>query len=80
MSTTDLPALRALGVSKDYGDRPALNPTDFVVADGERMVLIGHNGSGKTTLLKICAGLLDASGGTVEIFGRPTHRADRHRS
>ena len=71
MSTTDLPALRALGVSKDYGDRPALNPTDFVVADGERMVLIGHNGSGKTTLLKICAGLLDASGGTVEIFGRP---------
>lgn len=72
MTTGDLLALRALGVCKDYGDRPALMPTDLTVADGERLVLIGHNGSGKTTLLKISAGLLDASGGTVEIFGRPS--------
>jgi ABC-type branched-subunit amino acid transport system ATPase component len=67
----ELPALRATEVSKDYGDRPALHPVSLVIGEHERVVLIGHNGSGKTTLLRISAGLLDASSGTVEIFGRP---------
>jgi len=64
-----IPALLAKGVAKDYGDRPALTPTDLEIGDGERAVLIGHNGSGKTTLLRIAAGLLDPSEGEVLVHG-----------
>lgn len=70
--TEAIDALVAEGVAKDYGDRPALTPTDLTVADGERVVLIGHNGSGKTTFMRIAAGLLDATAGEVHIHGRPS--------
>ncbi len=35
------------------------------------MALIGHNGSGKTTFLRMAAGLLEPSGGAIELFGHP---------
>ena len=63
--------LQATGLTKDYGDRPALLPTDLRVEPGEQVALIGHNGSGKSTLLKLTAGMLDATGGTVSIAGEP---------
>ena len=56
-------------VSKSYGAAPALDPVSFNIAQGERVALIGHNGSGKTTLIRIAAGLLDASTGSVHIYG-----------
>lgn len=70
--TGELLALQIDNVSKEYGDRPALRPTSLQVRAGERVVLVGHNGSGKTTLLKITAGLLDGSGGSVQVQGRPS--------
>jgi ABC-2 type transport system ATP-binding protein len=66
---TDHPALRAVDISKDYGDGPALHPLTLSVAAGERVALIGHNGSGKTTFLRIAVGLLDADHGRVSLFG-----------
>ncbi len=64
-----IPAVRAVGLAKDYGDLVALAPLDLSIRPGESVVLVGHNGSGKTTLLRLAAGLLEASGGTVEISG-----------
>jgi ABC-2 type transport system ATP-binding protein len=64
-------ALAALGITKEYGDLPALAPLDLRVDPGEAVVLVGHNGSGKTTFLRMCAGLLDATGGQVLIGGQP---------
>ena len=61
--------LRTKGLTKDYGDIVALSPTHLAVGEGEAIALIGHNGSGKTTLLRMCAGLLDASAGTVTVAG-----------
>lgn len=66
---TNTPALRIDGVSKDYGDGPALYPVTFDIPRGERVALIGHNGSGKTTLMRIATGLLESDSGTVSIFG-----------
>jgi ABC-type multidrug transport system ATPase subunit len=62
-------ALLATGLTKTYGDAPALGPVDLEIAIGERVVLVGHNGSGKTTLLRISAGLLDATAGSVTVVG-----------
>src|SRR6185437_285507 len=38
---------------------------------GEFVSFIGPSGCGKSTLLKIVAGLINASGGTVSIGGKP---------
>ena len=59
------------GISKSYGDAPAVGPLDLSVAAGERVVLLGHNGSGKTTLLRMAAGLLEPTAGTASIGGQP---------
>ncbi|HWC67199.1 MAG TPA: ABC transporter ATP-binding protein [Acidimicrobiales bacterium] len=64
-------ALRATGLAKDYGDRPALAPLDVTVEDGQAVALVGHNGSGKTTFLRIASGLLEPTAGTVEVHGHP---------
>lgn len=64
------PALAIEGVSKSYGDAPALQELSLSIQTGERVALIGHNGSGKTTLMRIAAGLLDSTTGTVGINGR----------
>jgi ABC-type multidrug transport system ATPase subunit len=64
-------ALRAAGLAKDYGDRPALAPLDVAVPDGQAVALVGHNGSGKTTFLRIAAGLLEPTAGTIEVHGAP---------
>ncbi|MET0145155.1 MAG: ABC transporter ATP-binding protein [Ilumatobacteraceae bacterium] len=62
-------ALEVTGLSKTYGDAPAVGPLDLAVQIGERVVLLGHNGSGKTTLLRIAAGMLEATEGEISIHG-----------
>ena len=73
-------ALSTHGLTKDYGDRPALEPLDLEVAEGQHIALVGHNGSGKTTLLRMAAGLLDPSGGEVRIMGHPSGSIEARRS
>jgi len=64
-------ALTTSALSKTYGDAPALEPVDIEVAQGERVVLLGHNGSGKTTMLRLVAGLLEPTGGSASVLGYP---------
>jgi len=64
-------ALWAAGLSKEYGDLPALAPLDLTIPEHQSVVLIGHNGSGKTTLLRMAAGVLEPSAGIVELVGHP---------
>ncbi|NBU39012.1 MAG: ATP-binding cassette domain-containing protein, partial [Actinobacteria bacterium] len=65
-------ALDIVGIAKNYGDAPALEPVNLRVEHGERVALIGHNGSGKTTMIRIITGLLDATEGTSTICGHAT--------
>jgi len=60
-------ALTADAVSKEYGERQALQGVSFTAHRGERIAIIGPNGAGKTTLLQILAGSLRASGGSVSL-------------
>ena len=49
----------------------------LAVEAGELFGLLGPNGAGKTTLIRSSAGLTDADGGEVRLFGKPFTRADR---
>ena len=68
-ATPTVPALWTRGLTKDYGDRPALLPLDLQIGQGQHVALVGHNGSGKTTLLRMAAGLLEPTDGNVDILG-----------
>ena len=51
------------------GGREVFSGLDFAVSAGELLAITGANGSGKTSLLRLIAGLLVASGGSVELEG-----------
>ncbi len=63
------PALKATALTKTYDELVALHPLDLTVEPGQAVALIGHNGSGKSTFLRMAAGLLDPTGGDLEIAG-----------
>ena len=45
-------------LSKNYGDKKAVDNLNLHIAPGEIYGFIGHNGAGKTTTLKSVAGIL----------------------
>ena len=57
--------LRALNLTKRYGEEPAIAGVTFSAAPGEVLGVVGPNGAGKTTLLEAMAGLVAADSGDV---------------
>ena len=62
-------AIRLRGLSRLYGERPALREVDLELAEGQTLALLGPNGSGKSTLLRILATLLRPTSGEVSVLG-----------
>ncbi|MCW8886220.1 MAG: ABC transporter ATP-binding protein, partial [Motiliproteus sp.] len=56
-------------VEKHYQSVHALQGLDLVIQPGEILGLFGHNGAGKTTTIKLILGLIEATKGTVRVFG-----------
>jgi ABC-2 type transport system ATP-binding protein len=71
------PLLRVAGLTKRYGDQPALAEVSFDVHAGEVLGLIGPNGAGKTTLLEALAGLIPVQAGELIWCGAPAPSAER---
>lgn len=57
------------GLSKSYGETPALHAVSFKIEQGERVVVQGPSGSGKTTLLRLLAGLELPDHGIIQLDG-----------
>jgi ABC-2 type transport system ATP-binding protein len=80
------PAIRIQNLTKDFsvGMRAvklrAVDDLCLEIGDNEIFGLLGPNGSGKSTTIKIILGLLEASTGHCEIFGKPSHIVDARRS
>jgi len=62
-------AIKASGLTKNFGDVVALNGIDIEVEQGTVLGLLGPNGSGKTTTVRILATLLQADSGSASVGG-----------
>ena len=58
--------LRAVGISKSYGDVNIIPHFDLLLTPKSRLGLIGQNGSGKTTLIKLLLGIEKPDTGFIE--------------
>ncbi|MGB6223239.1 MAG: ABC transporter ATP-binding protein [Haloferula sp.] len=54
-----------------------LKDVSLSLEEGDTLAIIGPSGSGKTTLLGLCAGLDDASAGSVELDGQAIEAMDQ---
>jgi len=62
-------ALRAQGLSKQFGGLTAVDGLDLAVAPGEIFGLVGPDGAGKTTTMRMLCGILEPSAGGAEVAG-----------
>ncbi|MFO1294692.1 MAG: ABC transporter ATP-binding protein [Rubrivivax sp.] len=67
---------------KNFGGTEIIRDLSLEVAAGERHAIIGPNGAGKSTLFHLVTGLLQPSGGSIElngeeIAGLPPHTINR---
>ena len=73
ISSFPLAAVRCEDIHKSFGTGEAkvevLRGIDFAAAMGDMTFLVGPSGCGKTTLISVIAGLLEATSGSVELFG-----------
>ena len=63
-------AIEIRNLSKNFGQKQALNGLNMTVPQGAIYGFIGENGSGKSTTEKLICGLLVPSGGEIKLFGR----------
>ncbi len=68
-------AIRVANLRKQYGSLEAVRGISFDVHKGEIFGLIGPDGAGKTSTFQILAGVMEASSGEVEVFGRAARDA-----
>jgi heme exporter protein A len=57
------------GLTRNYGERAALNGVTLTLPPGHTLVVFGPNGAGKTTLLRVLATLLRPHAGEVTVLG-----------
>ena len=65
------PILSCHGLTKKFGNFPALNDVSFQLEPGRIVGLLGPNGSGKTTFLKLVNQLLVPTSGEILVAGQP---------
>ncbi len=67
--TSDALGIEVIGLTKRYGERPALDGVSFSVPRGQICGYLGPNGAGKSTTMKALAGVIVPDGGTIRLAG-----------
>ncbi|MEM8701735.1 MAG: ectoine/hydroxyectoine ABC transporter ATP-binding protein EhuA [Pseudomonadota bacterium] len=74
---TDVPMVRFMNVTKQYGALTVLEDLNLDIGEGEMVSIIGPSGSGKTTVLRMLM-LEQINKGVIYVNGRPlTHMAKK---
>ncbi|HKS99803.1 MAG TPA: ATP-binding cassette domain-containing protein [Rugosimonospora sp.] len=63
--------IEAVGLTKRYGDRLAVDDVTFTVRPGQVTGFLGPNGAGKSTTMRMILGLDAPTSGQVTVNGRP---------
>ncbi|HEU5376182.1 MAG TPA: ABC transporter ATP-binding protein [Ktedonobacteraceae bacterium] len=63
-------ALRTINLTKQYGQRLAVNNLNLEVGQREIFGFLGPNGAGKTTTIRMALGLISPTSGNVEILNQ----------
>jgi ABC-2 type transport system ATP-binding protein len=71
MDAPHVPAIRAIGLSKRYGDKTVVDRLSFSVFPGRVCGFLGPNGAGKSTTMRLLLGLERPDAGTATVCGRP---------
>jgi heme exporter protein A len=58
------------GLTRNYGERAALEDVTLSLSAGQTLVVFGPNGAGKTTLLRVLATLLRPHAGAASVLGK----------
>ena len=61
--------LKIENLTKNYGNKKAVDGLNLHIHAGELYGFIGHNGAGKTTTLKACCGILNFDEGEIYVDG-----------
>jgi ABC-2 type transport system ATP-binding protein len=69
------PLIQVVGLTKTYGSFTAVHGIDFEVFPGEIFGLIGPDGAGKTTTFHILGGVMEATGGDIDVLGMVPRKA-----
>ncbi len=69
MSGEQGPAIRARGLSKQFGALRAVDNVDLTVPRGHVYGFLGPNGSGKSTTIRMLCGLLTPTAGEIQVLG-----------
>ncbi|MCA1765754.1 MAG: ATP-binding cassette domain-containing protein [Desulfobulbaceae bacterium] len=64
------PVVSVAGLTKNFGDRRAVDDISFTISSGECVGFLGPNGAGKTTTINILLGLARKSAGRINLLGR----------
>ena len=64
-------AIKAERLTKRFDSFTAVDQVSFEICRGEIFGFLGSNGCGKTTTMRMLTGLLAASSGHAELFGKP---------
>lgn len=62
--------IEAKGLTKEYGNKAALDHLDLTVKKGDILGYLGPNGAGKTTTIRLLLGLIKPTSGSVTVMGK----------
>lgn len=65
-----MPAIRAEGLAKSFGDLIAVDDLALSVREGEIFGLVGPDGAGKTTTMRLLTGIMEPTAGDAWVAGR----------